>query len=99
NAPVDPVAALHQAYALAPGQALKFIPPGAFAGRERYFEVVQNPGRAMPMGVWSWTKGQPRVKAMSGGGARGARLDMVLKFAIDVPSQQVVIERLPRIDA
>ena len=99
--PADPAnwrSTFNQGYALAPGQSLKYIPPGRFPERQRYFAEVEQNDAPMPCIQWRWADGVLKRQWMHGGGPDGAPLSTILSFCANLDAQQASTAGLPPIN-
>jgi RNA polymerase sigma-70 factor (ECF subfamily) len=91
-------ATFNDAYALSPRQNLKFIPPGKFPQRQRYFSEVENNETPMPCIQWRWIDGTLKRQAMHGPGPAGAQLSTVLQFCANLDIHHASTAGLPPIN-
>jgi RNA polymerase sigma-70 factor (ECF subfamily) len=88
----------NEAYALAPNQNLKFIPPGQFPERKRYFSEVERNDSPMPCIQWRWIDGTLKREAMHGPGPAGAQLSTILRFCANLDTHHAPTAGLPPIN-
>ena len=86
------------AYALLPNQNLKFIPPGRFPERLKYFTEVENNDTPMPCIQWSWANGALKRHGMAGSGPAGASLSTILQFCANFDQHHAPTAGLPAIN-
>lgn len=97
--PADWRAAFNQAYALAPNQNLKFIPPPPLPERQRYLLEVENNDAPMPFIQWRWINGTLQRQRMQGSGPAGASLSSVLGACAGLDGHHLSIQGVPAINA
>ncbi len=88
----------NEAYSLSPNQNLKFIPPGKFPQRQRYFSEVKHNDSPMPCIQWRWADGTLKPEAMAAYGPDGAPLSKILQFCAKLDSHHASTAGLPRIN-
>jgi RNA polymerase sigma-70 factor (ECF subfamily) len=99
TAPTDWHAAFLAAYALKPGQNLKFIPPPPLPERQEYLLRTENNNSPMPFIQWRWIDGNIKREWMEGSGPTGAGLASVLSTCARLDQDHISIAGLPPIDA
>jgi RNA polymerase sigma-70 factor (ECF subfamily) len=88
----------NEAYSLSPKQNLKFIPPGQFPQRQRYFSQVENNQTPMPCIQWRWIDGMLKREAMAAYGPAGAPLSTVLQSCANLDMHHASTAGLPPIN-
>ena len=98
SGPVDWRTTFNKAYSLAPNQNLKFIPPGRFPERQKYFTEVEGNDTPMPCIQWRWANGAIKRQWMTGGGPAGASLSSILQFCANLDQYHAPTAGLPAIN-
>jgi hypothetical protein len=91
--------AFNNAYALQPGQSLKFIPPPPVPERQKYFHEVENDDTPMPFIQWRWINGKLKRQWMRASGPAGAGLSSVLATCATLDEHHISIAGIPAINA
>jgi RNA polymerase sigma factor (sigma-70 family) len=97
--PSDWRAAFTAAFALAPGQNLKYLPPPPLPERQRWLKEVDHDDSPLPFIEWRWVGGRLRRGLMVGAGPDGAGIGSVLLSCAGLDEHHVSLENLPPIDA
>ena len=87
-----------EAYALAPNENLKFVPPGRIPERRRYFAEVEKNDTPMPCIQWRWNNGNLKREKMAGTGPAGASLATILEFCANLDQYHAPTAGLPAIN-
>jgi hypothetical protein len=88
----------NEAYSLAPKENLKYIPPGKFSQRQRYFSEVEHNDTPMPCIQWRWIDGTLKRQWMAGSGPAGAQLATILQFCANLDGYHAPTAGLPPIN-
>jgi hypothetical protein len=97
--PADWRTAFYNAYALAPDQNLKFIPPPPLPERQRYLHEVENIDTPMPFIQWRWINGTLKREWMMAHGPPGVDLPSVLMACANLDGHHISIVGIPDINA